>query len=183
MENFFLLLRVLVSLAAVLGLLFYLRKRLLPRFGSPRTSQVTVVERHGIGPRSSVVLLDVHGRRYLLGVGEASINVLDSFEAPEPPTAVPAAGSADEAGNADAPRRSQAFELSLRKVAGASAAGPALPGTIDPAVPGDAAGRAPLDVHPAGTPAGTPAGPLAGSVLSPDTWRQAWAALKAGRSA
>lgn len=69
LENFFLLLRVVISLAAVFGLLFYLRKRILPRFGTPNTNQVNVVERQSIGPKSSVVLLDVQGRRYLLGVG------------------------------------------------------------------------------------------------------------------
>ena len=77
-------LRVIVSLAAVFGLLFYLRKRVLTRFGSPRASQLSVVERQGLGPKSSVVLLDVQGRRYLLGVAESSISVLDSYEAPEP---------------------------------------------------------------------------------------------------
>ncbi|MGL3805120.1 FliO/MopB family protein [Paeniglutamicibacter sp. R2-26] len=178
MENFFLLLRVLVSLAAVLGLLFYLRKRLLPRFGSPRTSQVTIVERHGIGPKSSVVLLDMHGRRYLLGVGEASINVLDSFEAPAGSAggagfggteadALPAdiADATDDATTGDdaAARRSETFARSLDNASGA----------------------------PSGTPSGTPSGgaadaapgPLAGSVLSAETWRQAWAAVKSGRSA
>lgn len=73
LENFFLLLRVVISLAAVLGLLFYLRKRILPRFGGAHTQQVNVVERQSVGPKSSVVLLDVQGRRYLLGVGESSM--------------------------------------------------------------------------------------------------------------
>ncbi|MFF5791542.1 FliO/MopB family protein [Paeniglutamicibacter sp. NPDC012692] len=172
MENFFLLLRVVVSLAAVLGLLFYLRKRLLPRFGSPNASQVTIVERHGIGPKSTVVLLDVQGRRYLLGVGESSINVLDSFEAPEPPIAVPATG---DVADASAARRSQSFALSLQKVTGAPAAGAGLPDAVDPAAIDDAARHA--------LPGGKASGPLAGSVLSPDTWRQAWTALKTGRSA
>ncbi|GAA1498212.1 FliO/MopB family protein [Paeniglutamicibacter kerguelensis] len=170
MENFFLLLRVVISLAAVLGLLFYLRKRLLHRFGSHSASQVTIVERHGIGPKSTVVLLDVQGRRYLLGVGESSINVLDSFEAPEPPVAVPAAFE-----ETSAALRSQSFALSLQKVAGAPSAGAERPGAGVPAALDGGARHA--------LPVGTAPGPLAGSVLSPDTWRRAWAALKTGRSA
>ncbi|MFJ6417458.1 FliO/MopB family protein [Paeniglutamicibacter sp. NPDC091659] len=172
MENFFLLLRVVISLAAVLGLLFYLRKRLLHRFGSATASQVTIVERHGIGPKSTVVLLDVQGRRYLLGVGESSINVLDSFEAPEPPVAVAASGAFEDA---SAARRSQSFALSLQKIAGSPTAGAGRPDVADPAATDDGTRHAP--------PAGTASGPLAGSVLSPDTWRQAWVALKTGRSA
>ena len=172
MENFFLLLRVVISLAAVLGLLFYLRKRLLHRFGSPTASQVTIVERHAVGPKSTVVLLDVQGRRYLLGVGESSINVLDSFEAPEPPAAVPAAGAFEDASAAG---RSQSFALSLRTATGVPTVGAGLPDAGDPVAVGGEVRHA--------RPAGTAPGPLAGSVLSPETWRQAWAALKTGRSA
>lgn len=159
MENFFLLLRVVISLAAVFGLLFYLRKRILPRFGTPNTNQVNVVERQSIGPKSSVVLLDVQGRRYLLGVGESSINVLDSFEAPEPPVVDSATAESIE-GSAE--QRSQSFAATLQKLTGAAPSATLSHGE-----------RAAVD----------PSSPLAGSILSAQTWRSAWAALKAGRSA
>lgn len=180
MESFFLVLRVIVSLAAVFGLLFYLRKRLLPRFGVARASQLSVVERQGLGPKSSVVLLDVQGRRYLLGVAESSISVLDSFEAPEP--VVP-----DPRDQVNAPatvaERSRAFAASLNTMRlttmgqgtvaahepGAQLAAPGQPATGQPAAPA---------AH-----SSTPSGALAGSILSPDTWRRALAAARAGRGA
>ena len=177
MESFFLLLRVLVSLAAVFGLLFYLRKRLGARFGAPAAAQLNLVERRNLGPRSSVVLLDVQGRRYLLGVAESSISVLDSFEAPEPVSA-PAPEIAD--GSTTVAERSRAFAQSLLNVR---------PGSVSPDGP-DAAAPHPDAPH-AGTaqPAGAVSvqdaatGPLAGSILSPDTWRRAAAALRPGRGA
>lgn len=159
LENFFLLLRVVISLAAVLGLLFYLRKRILPRFGGAHTQQVNVVERQSVGPKSSVVLVDVQGRRYLLGVGESSINVLDSFEAPEPPVLDPATSESLEG---SAAQRSQSFAATLHKLTGAP---PPATGTNGE--------------H----PTVAPTSPLAGSILAPQTWRNAWAALKTGRSA
>ena len=175
MESFFLVLRVLVSLAAVFGLLFYLRKRLLPRFGVPRTSQLSVVERQGLGPKSSVVLLDVQGRRYLLGVAESSVSVLDSFEAPEPvvPDPLEAAGTP-----ATMAERSRAFAASLnalRQGPAAAAETRAGGGPEEPATTGEAA--------PASLLPSVPTGPLAGSILSPDTWRRAAAALRPGRGA
>ncbi|MBV1780021.1 flagellar biosynthetic protein FliO [Paeniglutamicibacter sp. ABSL32-1] len=164
------MLRVIVSLAAVFGLLFYLRKRVLTRFGSPRASQLSVVERQGLGPKSSVVLLDVQGRRYLLGVAESSISVLDSFEAPEPV-------APDPLEEVNAPvtmaERSRAFaaHLNTMRQGGVPA--------NEPGAEGPAANEQ-------GTPAvlsSTPSGALAGSILSPDTWRRAVAAVRSGRGA
>lgn len=158
MENFFLLLRVVISLAAVLGLLFYLRKRILPRFGTRNIQRVNVVERQSIGPKSAVVLLDVQGRRYLLGVGESSISVLDSYEAPEPPLL----DAAEETLEGNAAQRSQSFASALQKLTGGQST-----------APGTSGSPAALD----------PSSPLAGSILSAQTWRNAWAALKTRRSA
>ncbi|GAA3323819.1 flagellar biosynthetic protein FliO [Paeniglutamicibacter sulfureus] len=164
------MLRVIVSLAAVFGLLFYLRKRVLTRFGSPRASQLSVVERQGLGPKSSVVLLDVQGRRYLLGVAESSISVLDSFEAPEPVET-----DALEQVNVQPTmaERSRAFAASLSTVRQGS-------------VPANEPGADGPAVNDQGTPAvlsSTPSGALAGSILSPDTWRRAVSAVRTGRGA
>lgn len=163
-------LRVIVSLAAVFGLLFYLRKRVLTRFGSPRASQLSVVERQGLGPKSSVVLLDVQGRRYLLGVAESSISVLDSFEAPEPVET-----DALEQVNAPATmaERSRAFAASLNTMRQDSM--PTTDPGTDSLVTNDQAAPAVLS--------STPSGALAGSILSPDTWRRAMAAVRSGRGA
>jgi flagellar protein FliO/FliZ len=166
LESFFLVLRVIVSLAAVFGLLFYLRKRVLTRFGSPRASQLSIVERQGLGPKSSVVLLDVQGRRYLLGVAESSISVLDSFEAPEPVVSE----SLEQAGvPATMAERSRAFASSLNAI------------RIGTVPPNDAhAGEATANGLSAPAVSPAPAGALAGSILSPDTWRRALAAARAG---
>lgn len=174
MESFFLVLRVLVSLAAVFGLLFYLRKRLLPRFGVPRAAQLSIVERQGLGPKSSVVLLDVAGRRYLLGVGESSISVLDSFEAPEPEVPDPLEETVAPATMAE---RSRAFAASLNAIR----QGPATANEVR-AVRADREAAKPTgEAAPISPGRAVPSGALAGSILSPDTWRRAAAALRPGR--
>lgn len=170
------MLRVVISLAAVFGLLFYLRKRVLSRFGTPRATQLSVVERQGLGPKSSVVLLDVAGRRYLLGVAESSVSVLDSFEAPEPvvPDPLEAAGTP-----ATMAERSRAFAASLNALRqGPAAAAETRAGGGGPEEPATTGEAAPASLLPS-----VPTGPLAGSILSPDTWRRAAAALRPGRGA
>lgn len=82
MDGLLLFLRVVLSLAAVFGLLIYLRRKFSARLGAPGSSLLSVVQRQPLGPKSSVVLIDVEGRRYLLGVSEAAVNVIDSYAAP-----------------------------------------------------------------------------------------------------
>lgn len=80
MDTVFLALRVLLSLAVVLGVLWMLHRR-LTRNGrlSPRAAKpVTVVTRQNIAPKASVVVMDVDGERFLLGVTEQSVTVLKS---------------------------------------------------------------------------------------------------------
>lgn len=176
MDNFFILLRVLVSLAAVLGLLFYLRKRLLPRFASASTGEVRIIERHGVGAKSSVVLLEAGGKRYLLGVGETSVNVLDSFDAPEreEPTLPISSG----------PR----FALSMLHVGSPAAKESHNPAEPEPSTETaafdellDPSRRSMRELPGPARPEAT--GMLAGSILSPATWKQAAAALKRSISA
>ena len=181
MESFFLVLRVIVSLAAVFGLLFYLRKRLLPRFGVAHASQLTVVERQGLGPKSSVVLLDVQGRRYLLGVAESSISVLDSFEAPEPVVPDPLEQASAPATMAE---RSRAFAASLNAIRlGPVPANDPRAEAVGPDGQRPASGATAATVPTSSVPSSAPSGALAGSILAPDTWRRALAAVRAGRGA
>lgn len=110
MDNLFIALRVIVSLAAVLGLLYVLQRRLVPRLGAAGHRHVDVVARQGIGPKASVVLVDVEGRRYLLGVAEHAVSVLDSFDVPAE-TAVPdAPPGGDDGGDPFAPSLRRARE-------------------------------------------------------------------------
>jgi flagellar protein FliO/FliZ len=83
MDTVFIALRVLVSLAAVVGLLWFLQKRITKGTKSTRASKlVTVVTRQGLAQKASVVVIDVEGKRFLLGVTEHSVTVLDSNELP-----------------------------------------------------------------------------------------------------
>lgn len=188
MENLFLVLRVIVSLAVVLGLLYVLRRKLVPRSGSGQRRDISVVARQGIGAKASVALIEVGGKRYLLGVGDQSVNVLDSYAAPAP--------EEEPAGN----DRGRLFALNLDDARHRSQ-GPADAGTTTPEA--DVAEGTGTDGHdiqddtPApefrrdlrgsrnhGTAAHTrePASPLAGSILSAQTWRQAAAAWRRGPS-
>lgn len=90
MDTLTLALRVVLSLAAVLGLLWYAQRRLnRPRGQSRAGDPLTVVARRGLGQKSSLVIVDTDGKRLLLGVTERSINVLQSSDAPPAETTVP----------------------------------------------------------------------------------------------
>lgn len=83
MPDLLLALRVVVSLAAVLGALWFLQRRLSRRTARTRTTEaLTIVSRQGLGAKSHLVVVDVDGARYLLGVTEAGISVIDRLTAP-----------------------------------------------------------------------------------------------------
>src|SRR6059058_6518747 len=85
MDSLILGLRVLVALGAVLGLMWFLQRRLLKGKGKGRrraNTNLTVVSRQTVGQKASVVVVDAGGKRFLLGVTEHTINVLHSGDAP-----------------------------------------------------------------------------------------------------
>ena len=82
MEPVFLALRVVLSLAVVLGLLWMCSAARTQVAQEQTGDLVTVVTRRGISQKASVVVVDVEGMRYLLGVTEQSVNVLGTSEAP-----------------------------------------------------------------------------------------------------
>lgn len=71
-------LRVVLSLAVVLGLLWVMQRR-LSRGGRARgaSNVVSVVGRQSLGSKASVVVVDIDGRRLILGVTEARVTVLN----------------------------------------------------------------------------------------------------------
>lgn len=146
-------LRVLVSLGVVLGLLWWLQRRLIRgRASSGPEAPIRVLSRQVISPKASVVVLETGGQRFLLGVTEASVNVLHTSEAVE-----------EEAPDT-------AFAVSLRdasRTAPDSGMAPdgGLPRRRDTRRSGPAEGPSMLN----------------GSILSPDTWRQSAAFLRRGR--
>lgn len=111
MDDLLVALRAVVALAAVLGLLFFLSRRLQKSQNSgsnplaglmpkklarltalrpakssgaerPRPEKITVVARSGIGGKAQLVVAEFGGIRYVLGVTEHGINVVDTQEAP-----------------------------------------------------------------------------------------------------
>jgi flagellar protein FliO/FliZ len=170
MEPLVLGLRVLVSLAAVFGLMWLLHRRLRASAPGLRAKVLNVVARQTVGPKASVVLVDTDGKRFLLGVTEHGISVLHTGDVPEPVTAEPTAGL-PTAGDGDGPdpdhdavpgdslpvtatrrsvRHAASFEAELRRQRAQS-------------------------VGERGRPART------GSILEPATWRLAAEALRSGR--
>ena len=95
MDTLVLALRVALSLAVVLAALWFLQRRVSRSTRVKRAaSAVTVVTRQGISPKASVVVVDVEGSRYLLGVTEQSVTLLSQGDAPAAPAALSAVPSA-----------------------------------------------------------------------------------------
>ncbi|WP_394769227.1 FliO/MopB family protein [Lacisediminihabitans sp.] len=174
MESVFLALRVLLSLAAVLGVLWMLQRRLTKGARASRaTKLISVVTRQVIAPKASVVVLDVDGKRFLLGVTEQSVTVLNTSELPVPiveesaPARLAAVPQPEPHGvPATAPKTAVAFGRAMADADGQALAGSALAGS-------GLAGRS--------LGGGFTTGPLGSSILSPTTWKRAAAALRQSR--
>lgn len=75
MEDLLLLVRVLLSLAAVFGGLWWLRRRVSDK--AARTSTIlNLITRRNVGQKAAVAVVDFDGRRFLLGVTDNAVNVL-----------------------------------------------------------------------------------------------------------
>lgn len=152
-------LRVLVSLGVVLGLLWWLQRRLIRgRASTGAEAPIRVLSRQVISPKASVVVLETGGQRFLLGVTEASVNVLHTSDAVEEAPDAAFAASLDSASHEGAAGAGS-------PEAGFPAADGALPRRRDTRRGGPAQGESMLN----------------GSILSPDTWRQSAAFLRRGR--
>lgn len=176
MDTLILGLRVLVALGAVLGLIWFLQRRIGAAKGRGRRSAgrtLNVVSRQSVGQKASVVVIDAGDRRFLLGVTEQSINVLHTgdipAEAEERTTAErwPALSAPREQADTEGEGR---FAALFEEAAGMSR-------------------RSQLhrrsSVHrPAGsTPGGPPtASSLHGSLLAGSTWRQAAETIRGRRN-
>ena len=157
MDTLFVALRVLLSLAAVVGLLWFLQRRITKGTQSTRaTKLVNVVARQGLAQKASVVVIDVGGKRFLLGLTEHSVTVLDATELPVLDTAA-------------------AFGSALTDAALTDAV--VTPGTRKPVA-------TPIPFPQQFDPrTGLPrrAGALDGSILSLSTWKRAAVALRSSR--
>ena len=84
MDTVWLALRVIVSLGAVFGALWFGHRWITKgRPGALRLpgKAITVAARQGLGAKAGVALVEAGGRRYLLGVTEHAVTVLDRFDA------------------------------------------------------------------------------------------------------
>ncbi|RCS30605.1 flagellar biosynthetic protein FliO [Rhodanobacter denitrificans] len=90
------LLRVVLSLAAVVALIFvagWLSRRLQVR-GRPGGRRIRCVEAMAVGARDRVLLLDADGKRLLVGVGPGGMRTLHVYDSmPAEPVAVEQPGA------------------------------------------------------------------------------------------
>lgn len=98
-EDALLALRVLVSLGAVVGLLWFVGRRVARGVQPTAEADVRVVGRQSLARRSGVVVLAVGTRRLLLGYGDQEVRLLaelDEVAAPAPGDVPdPATGTGD----------------------------------------------------------------------------------------
>jgi flagellar protein FliO/FliZ len=84
-DNLFLAVRVVVSLAAVLGVIWFAQRRLSRgKLLQKAVRDIRVVARQSLGSKASVVLIEADGKRLMLGVTDHSVTVLDSSPLPAP---------------------------------------------------------------------------------------------------
>jgi flagellar protein FliO/FliZ len=87
------LLRVLLSLAAVIALIFvagWMSRRLQAR-ALPGGRRLRCVETMSVGARERVLLIDADGKRLLVGVGQGGLRTLHVYEGEAPVDANPPA--------------------------------------------------------------------------------------------
>ena len=140
-------LRLVFSLAVVLGLLLLLARLSSRRFRGQADSLVRVVHRQALSRTSAVCVVAVGARVLVLGTTEHEVRVLAELDPSELDPAEVAPALVDR----------------HRTVSALPAPRPAAPGAHRAGPP------------PAAVAARDDDGPLAGSVLSPATWRQALA--------
>ncbi|MFF9564435.1 flagellar biosynthetic protein FliO [Leifsonia sp. NPDC014704] len=161
METLFVALRVAVVLGVIVALLWFVQRRVTKGRTSARGRRgnaVTVVGRQGIGQKASVVVVDVDGSRFVLGVTERQVSVLHSGDRPQ---------------DADVTPLKPVREVEARTGTTDATASTGTTGTTSSTTTRQdadfltAQGRASLFDE-----------ALKGSILSPATWRQASSAVR-----
>ncbi|MFF2050956.1 flagellar biosynthetic protein FliO [Leifsonia sp. NPDC058194] len=176
METVFIALRVLVVLAVIVLVLWYVQRRVTKGRGAARrTNAVNVVGRQGVGPKASVVVVDVDGNRFVLGVTERQINVLHTGERPHdadvrPLRPVRKTFAKELPGAAETAPETAAASVATSTANTSSTSTTSSTSSTDSRQDADfltAQGRASLFDE-----------ALKGSILSPATWRQASSAVR-----
>lgn len=161
----------------MLGLLWFLQRRVAKTQARKRdTEPITVLGRQGIGAKAQLVVVQTEDARYVLGVTEHGVSVVDRLPVrPEPPSSAPASGPAPRDAAADA------AEFDRILAAAALTGTPSFSGTATPATPGTAPQGGGADAPELRRRVRHRNDPLRGSILSPDTWRQTAEALRRAR--
>jgi flagellar protein FliO/FliZ len=156
-DTVFLALRVVVSLAVVLGAIWFVQKRMgRGSRGKSKSKPISVVARQNVGAKASVAVVEFGGKRFLLGVTEHAVSVLDAGEIPAAEVAAVLEATVEKAAEKKAAEKKDA---SAQDFADALS---------------EAQGDSPAALKPASSR-------LAGSVLSASTWKQAFTALRGDR--
>ncbi|MEO6944425.1 MAG: flagellar biosynthetic protein FliO [Lacisediminihabitans sp.] len=180
METFLAGLRVVVSLAVVVALLWVLQRRLTRGSrASGAAKPVRIVTKQAISPKASVVIIDVEGTRLLLGVTEHAVSVLQTSDIPleveasvESSSATAFAATMSSVKTAKPATKAVTTTSTTTKIPAQATRKPAAkPAQKSPEL-------APVAAFTGATQAG---GMLAGSILSPATWRQLVSVFRQGR--
>lgn len=148
-------LRVVLSLAAVLGVLWFLQRRVARTQVRRRNGEaITVLGRQGVGPKAQVVVVQTEDARYVLGVTEHGVSVVDRLPVKRETFSLEATQAASDA---------EEFERIL--------AATALTESTTSAARNEVPARRVRHRN----------DPLRGSILSPETWRQTAEAIRRTR--
>ena len=149
------------------------------RRGTAPAPAIVVLGRQSLTPKAGLALVEVGGRRLLLGVGDQGVTVLDTQDAPVEAVPEPAidAGLQPVADAAPgSPDAEAAFAAELDHAVGLTRGPSARPERTAAAV---VAGLEVNEAQVLTLPSHGDA--LDGSILSPATWRRAASALQSGR--
>ena|GEM_PF-646919 len=164
METLILAARVGLSLAAVLGLMWWLSRRMQAStlLRRRRRESLVVLGRQQLGKQSGVALIEASGRRLVIGYGEQGVTLLhDAGEAPEPE-------EDDEDGDHEIASHTSDLDgeyMSLTNP-GAAHASPVSRAAMAAHAPVRSTSARMADARRLRSP-------LEGSILAPDTWRKA----------
>lgn len=170
--------RLIASLAVVVGLMLLLARLVGKRYGARAGAPVQVVHRQQLSRSASVAVLTVGSRVLVVGTTDHQVSLLTELD----PEDLVLEGDLDTDLDAD-------LDTDLTAGPGAGPEAAQLPGDLldlpaaraltalrVPAAPRGSHRAEPAPRRTVRTPAVPQGGALAGSVLSPQTWRQAFAA-------
>lgn len=160
MDTLILAARVGLSLAAVLGLMWWLSRRMQSStlMRRRRRENLTILGRQQLGKQSGVALIEASGRRLVIGYGEQGVTLLhDAGE-------VPVADEDVDASTTDVADLDGEL-MSLTKDNASDALHVSRATMVAPAPARSTSARM--------ADARRPRSPLEGSILAPDTWRKA----------